>query len=552
MPKRRALWPMLSGLLLTLTLALAACGIGNATPSIAGGPAFAGSVTDGILADPDSLLPEGSTQHVAAQVDAALWAPLFYGDNQGMIQPGLAQDVPSTQNGGISASGLTYTIRMRPDLHWSDGSALTSKDVAFTLALMRDPEFGAKTAPALFQEIASIATPDPSTVVLTLQAQDVTFLANALTDPQTFAPLPRSVYGTMPPATVLGAAHATPKVVSGPFMVQSRTPGNEIALVRNPNYYRDPRPYLNQITFKIYSDQAALLAALQAGTLDLASSLDVADLASYKAIMGKQVVMDATATTYEAIYFNETNPLLADANVRKAITEAIDTRPMMQTIWQGIATPTCDGQVGTFAYDPSLIPCYTHDIAKAKTALAASGWRMGSDGYVQHKGQTLTLRYATVRGDAQRAAVAQLIAQQLRTVGIKLTVTMYTPQTYASQVLSSYKAYDIADAVRSTGYDPDTHTQWACKALTSNGGANISHYCNSEVDAALTKELATPDQATRLAAFKTIQHDLLRDAPVMYLFAYPNIACAPARLHNYAPSGFGTGDTWNVWDWYLI
>jgi peptide/nickel transport system substrate-binding protein len=535
---------------LLATLTLTACGH---TSSSNGGntPKFGGTITDGLFEEPDSLLPELSVETYSDLVDAAIWAPLYYGDNTGVIQPGLATPVPTAANGGISPDAKTYTIHLRSGLKWSDGSPLTSDDVAFTLNLFKNPSYGAKTQASEFANIASVTTPDPTTVVINLSKPDVVFLALALTDPLSFAPLPKSVFGSMSPASVSKSSQAfQPTVTSGPFTVSDRVKSDHITVVKNPNYFQAPKPYLDKIVFKIIPDQNTILTALQSGTIDTSWFLDVNQLAAYRAISGYQVALDKTPGSFEAIYFNMTNPFLADLKVRQAITMGIDVTPIIQNIWKGIASLTCDDGPGTFAHDPSLIPCYTYNQSQAMATLQGDGFTMGSDGYFHKGGKTLELRYSTTAGKAYREQTETIVQDQLHKIGIKIDIVNYPSDTFFGSVLADYSKFDIAEFANALTYDPDNHTQWGCDQFLPVG-FNISHWCNQDAETQIKKELSDPNQADRTAAFHQLYKDILTDLPAMFYYQFPNISCATQRLHNYAPSPTGPSETWNVWDWWL-
>ena len=544
------LWSFAAALLLVAGMMLTACGP-TATTSTSG-PTKGGHITDGLFEEPDSLLPQQSIETYADLVDATIWAPLLYGDNTGIIQAGLAKEVPSATNGGISADAKTYTIHLRPNLKWSDGSPLTSDDVAFTLNLIKNPAYGAKTTASEFAKIADVTAPDPSTVVITLSSPDVAFMALALTDPLAFAPLPKSVYGSMDPASIAKSnQNFQPTVVSGPFTIKERVKADHITMVRNPNYYQPGKPYLDQMTFQIITDQNTILTQLQSHAIDTSWFLDINKLDQYKAIQGYKVALDKAPGSFEAIYFNMKNPFLADLQVRKAITMGINVQPIIQNVWKGIAVPTCDDSVGTFAHEPSLIPCYTFNAAGAKQLLESDGFTMGSDGYYTKGGKTLELRYSTTAGKAYREQTETIVQDQLKQIGIKIDIVNHPADYYFGTQLYDYSAYDIAEFANSLGYDPDNHTQWACNQFTTAGGFNISAYCNQTVDAAINTELTNPDVNARKAAFHTIHTQILQDIPVMYYYSAPDISCANAKLQNYAPSPAGPSETWNVWDWYL-
>lgn len=544
-------WSVVLSAFVMATMLLTACGSSTNNGSGSNTPVMGGKITDGLFEEPDSLLPEQSQETFSDLVDATIWAPLFYGDNTGIIQPGLATVVPSTTNGGISADALTYTIKLRPNLKWSDGSALTSDDVAFTLNLIRNKDFAAKYQASEYGKIDSVTTPDPSTVVIKLKQVDVAFLALALTDPLNFAPLPKSEFGSIAAANVPKSPDAfQPKVFSGPFTITDRVKGDHITVKKNPNYFQAPKPYLDEIDFKIITDQNTILTALQSHSIDTSWFLDINKLDTYKTIPGYRVALDKAPGSYEAVYFNETNPFLADLKVRQAITMGIDAKPIIANIWKGIAVPTCDDGVATFAHDTSLIPCYKFDAAGAKTLLESDGFTMGPDHFYTKGGKTLELRYSTTAGKAYRVQTETIIQDQLSKIGIKVDIVNFPSDTFFGSTLYDYKQYDMAEFANSLGYDPDNHTQWGCDQFTP-AGFNISHYCNPEVDAAIKTEQGDPNVANRTAAFHTIYKDIITDLPAMYYYAYPDIAIAPTKLHNYQPSAAGPSETWNVWDWFL-
>jgi peptide/nickel transport system substrate-binding protein len=551
MLRKRTLWSVVAALGMLAILVLTACGP-TATTGGNTGPKKGGSIVDGLYEEPDSLLPEQSIETFSDLVDAAIWAPLYYGDNTGIIRAGIASEVPTTSNGGISQDLKTWTIKLRSGLKWSDGSPLTADDVVFTLNLFKNPAYGAKTQSGEFANIANVTSPDPQTVVITLTKPDVAFLALALTDPLSFAPLPKSVFGSMDPASIAKSPQAfQPTVDDGPFTISDRAQSDHITVVRNPNYYQAGKPYLDKVTFKIITDQTTMLQALQSGTIDNSWFLTVNNLDQYKQIAGYHVVYDKTPGTFEAIYFNETNKWLKDPQVRLAITQGINVQPLITDVWKGIASPTCDDATGTFAHEPSLIPCYTYNPTQAKATLQADGFTMGSDGYFQKGGQTLEMRYSTTANNAYRAQSEQIVQDQLKQVGIKIDIINYPASTYFGSILYDYSKYDIAEFANSLGYDPDNHTQWACDQTTDKGGFNVSHYCNPEVDAAIQTELTNGDQNVRKQAFHTIHTDIIKDLPAMYYYTFPDIACAKTTLQNYAPSASGPSETWNIWDWYL-
>lgn len=553
MPMNRRLCYLVIGAIIVMTMMLSACGptAGNSSNN-SSTPVKGGTLVDALFEEPDSLMSGVTTETFGVMVDQALWAPLFYGDYQETIQAGLATVVPTVANGGISADGKTYTIHLRPDLKWSDGSALTSDDVVWTLQLEMNPAYGTKASLDI-ANIASVTNPDPSTVVIQLKKVEPPFLGLGLVDPGSFNPMPKHIYGNMAPADI--AKVFTPMVTSGPFMFKSESDhvkGDHISLYRNPDYFLAAQglPYLDQVTFKIIADQNTILTALQSGTIDTAWDLDIDKLASYKTVKGYTQTGDAVQNSWEALWFNESNPILADLVVRQAIVEGIKLSDI-QALWHGIAKPTCDNAPGSFAHDPQLIPCYTYDPSDAAAKLQAAGWVMGADGYRHKNGKTLELRYTTTSSKTYRVQAQQIVKQDLASnnIGIKIDIVGQTADQFFGSTLYNYGAYDIAEFASSTGFDPDDHTLFMCDQLTSApGGFNVSHYCNPSVDAQYNIEMSNPDQNARKPAFTAIHTQLLKDVPAMWLYTYGNLAISKDTVHNYQPAA--TGETWNIREWW--
>ncbi len=175
----------------------------------------------------------------------------------------------------------------------------------------------------------------------------------ALTDPIVFAPLPMHIYQNTSPADI--AKVFTPTVTDGPFTVSDHVKGDHITVVKNKYYYQAPKPYLNQVTFKFFPDANTEVTALQAGQIDTAYFLPVTSVSTLKNIPGYKLFVPKLSPNYEALYFNMSNPTLADIKVREALVESFDVKSEITDIQQGNAVPTCDDSTGTFAHEPSLI-----------------------------------------------------------------------------------------------------------------------------------------------------------------------------------------------------
>jgi peptide/nickel transport system substrate-binding protein len=237
-----------------------------------------GTWTDDLPAggDPSSLIPNSGGD---CCIDQALYLPLFYGDAQGQVHPGAAREIPTVQNGDISADATTWTFHLRPHLVWSDGQPYDARDVDYTWRLWLNPRFGAANTQGydlITQAFASF---------LSLWVDG------------SLAPLPAHHFSRMAPESILKSPdNLNPQVVSGPFLLSERVPGDHYTLVRNPRYYlvRAGLPYLDKVVLRI-TNPDALLKDLRAGSIDSAWFLDLEQWQAYERLKNYTLVTDQVA-----------------------------------------------------------------------------------------------------------------------------------------------------------------------------------------------------------------------------------------------------------------
>ncbi|HEV2236631.1 MAG TPA: peptide ABC transporter substrate-binding protein [Ktedonobacterales bacterium] len=569
MLRKRGLWSAVLGLGVTVTMLLSACGPTASTSG--GGIKNGGSLVDGISQEPSSLMIGQSTQAFAALVEQSIWAPLIYTDDKYNLDAGLLTQVPSGANGGDVVTGTTekITLKLRANLKWSDGQALTSDDVAFAIATYRDATYGAKTGFDSLKEIATVETPDKLTTVITLNDVDVAFLASSLADNFVFSPLPKHHYSSMTPAQI--AADFQPAVTSGPFTVSERVKGDHITVVKNTNYYQAGKPHLNQITFKFFPDANTIVTALQAGQVDSAYFLPVSSADVLKNIPGYKFFQPKQGGSWEAWYFNLSNSILADIKVREALAMSFDPNTEVTQIQHGNAAVTCDDGEATFVHEPSLVQTGGFcaygpdqhvglDVAGAKTLLAGDGWTAGSDGILVKDGTKLSLRISTTSGRQYRLDSEALAKAAWKAIGVDINIVNHPSSDLFGPVLfpsdtkyqKSNDQWDIAEfANNQSTPDPDNHTIWSSDQVPPAGGSNLTYYNNSSVDALEKQQLTQTNVNDRKATFHQIHVQILKDIPTFYLYAALDISEYKNTLHNYSPIGGGGVEDWNVWDWYL-
>jgi peptide/nickel transport system substrate-binding protein len=543
-----------------LILILSACSA-SGTPSNTssttnnGKPVRGGTWIDDIPNEPDSLIPNGSSQTFSALVDEALYSPLFVGDTSGKINPYLATEIPTTANGDVSSDLKTWKFKLKPGLKWSDGQPLTADDVDFTWRTWTNKNFGAGSTSGLNLIDSATVSPDKLSITFHLKQPYAPFLS-AWTDGQ-YAPMPKHHFASMDVAAILKSKdNLDPSVTSGPFTMSESVPGNHYTLVRNPNYFQAAQglPYLDKIIFRPILNETTILNDFKSGAITSSWFLDVSETDAYKSIPKYTFVTNPNAANFEYMVINFQNPILGKyLEVRKAMAMAIDHATLIKVARKGQAVPLCTdhGQSMHPGYEPNA-PCPTYDPAAANKLLDQNGWVKGPDGIRSKNGMRLEFKYSTTTGKPWRLADEEILQQDFQAIGIKLDIQNYPASTFFGPFLNSGK-HDLAEYENSFTYDPNDSSIISCDQIPSRNGGfgeNRSWYCNPQVDQLLQKEQSSDDPNVRQDAFNQLHQIYLTDFPFIVLYSPADPALVKNTAHNYLPGPMGASETVNVWKWW--
>jgi peptide/nickel transport system substrate-binding protein len=509
-----------------------------------------------------SLIPKGAHDVASAEMDQALYLPLFYSDAQGVIHPGATTEVPTLQNGGVSADATTWTFHLRPHLVWSDGAPYDARDVDYTWKLWRNSKFDTARTLALNLISSTEVSADHLAITFHLKRPFAPFLS--LWVDGLSAPLPSHHFSNMAHDSVLKSPeNLNPEVVSGPFVMSESVPGDHYTLVRNPRYYRasEGLPYLDKVVFTIVPSLDAGLKQLQAGSLDASATLlDVHNFQKLQSLKDYTLVYPPVQSAFEALYFNFHNTVLAShPEVRQSMAMAVDQPIIIAEALQGLGNPLCTDHPS--AYHPGYEPnpsCPVFDLAAANKLLDDNGWVKGPDGVRTRSGQRLEFEYSTsLANQPYRLDVETIIQRDFEQIGIKLDIENYPNDTFFHAFLPQGKAspptgaisgrYDIVEFGNNLSYDPDDSGLFACNQVPPVD-SNIDFYCNPTLDKLFTQEQSTTDPGVRQQIYEQIHQVYLAQFPFITLYSPTWFALAHKGTHNYLPGPY-TG-TYNIAEWW--
>jgi peptide/nickel transport system substrate-binding protein len=464
---------------------ISACGSSSTGSTIKEG----GTLTWALDADAQGLNPfENAADVSSARAAAPLYAGLYMADPKLNIIPDLAAGMPT-----VSTDGKVWTVKLRPGLKWSDGSPLTADDVVFTVNTESNPDLDSQVG-FDWSFLDKVEKVDDTTIKFTLKNAYAPFLS-ALA----FSPAPKKIFGTVDIKKMsTDPTNLDPKVFSGPFMLDKRVPGQEIDYVPNPNYYGH-KPHLAKIIAKIITDATAAVNALINGDVQWDPEI-TAGVAQAKAASGVTVYQYPDLGYYDVRMNTRAGHPFADENVRKAFSYALDKTSIVNTATDGLGhTLWGDIPPASWAFDESNVVKYTQDVAKANSLLDAAGWVKGADGIRVKNGKRFSYDFCVRSGKPQRKKANEIIADQVRAIGMELKVKEIDFKVYYKGLKNGgcgiqTGEYDIAFAGWGLALDPDDYTVLSPKEVApevNKGGQNWTGYGLNPADKATADQLAS-------------------------------------------------------------
>jgi len=531
-------------------MAVIACTASCSQPSLGPHGSSRTLTFTGLAGEPDSLNPLVSTSSDLYDFSHLYISPLLEVDDRGRFIPELANQVPTTANGGISKDGLTITYHLRPRLKWQDGDSLTSHDVLFTYRAMMNPRNNVPTRTG-YDHIASVTTPNALTVVLHLAkpfspilayfetAQGITGVlpAHVL---EHYADLNRIPFNVMP----LG---------SGPYRVVEWQHGDHVTLTANPLYWRG-KPHIDRIVYKIVPDHNTQVQELKTREVDAYFNIDPQLVPDVRNISGL-ILTFTPIVDFHYLHFNLRDPIVGDVRVRRAIALAVDRSKLVLAATHGAGIAVDGDQPPlSWAYDATL-PHLQYDPDAARRLLDAAGWRATANGERMKSHTHLTVQLAiSPTGVGGSRLVATVVQQDLRAVGVDVQIKEYpasllwAPARSGGPLMSghyqmAYRAWWVL------GPDPDDSWNLACDQIPP-AGQNMYFWCNARADAAMHDALTTFVIERRKQDYAVVQRELVRDLPLVMLWQVRRPDVYTPRLKGVSPSPGGS-TFWNAWSWKL-
>lgn len=523
-------------------------------PNLLGKPALGqtppdsptGRVIVGVSQEPTVFNPLMPKIEVDDNIHFSVFDALFRINEDGVIVPNLATEVPTQENGGISEDGLQWRIQLRDDVRWHDGAQFTADDVKFTLELIVNPDFRSwrTTGHNLVRDIEVVS---PTEITWRME--------------EPFAPYMSFLTETfIVPAHILGAddnpnesAFNRAPIGTGAFRWGQRTAGDNLTLVANPEYFGEG-PYIEELIFRYIPDMTVLFTQFQSGDIDLVGRSYITQ-DNYEAArnLPDRVVDLVPATSIESIYLNLERPQFKERAVREALYLALDRDSIVDVLYYGLPNQTETFMPRQSYYYHDSLPTHEFNLEKARQILDEAGWVPGNDGIRAKDGVRLSFNNSTTTGAHLREQAQQFVQQTFRDIGVEMNIENL-PAAVMWGDFWGQSQFDTAmvGITYLIAADPDVTNRFHSGAIAAQGGrgSNTGQYANPEVDALLEEGAQTFDAEKRREIYLRVQEIIRDDLPFLPLFAYTQVYGRKAGIEGFVPNTNTRSETWHAAGWY--
>ncbi len=459
------------------------------------------------------------------------------------VEPALAESWSE------SADGKTIRFKLRSGLQFSNGSGLTSRDVAWSIRHVLSPATGSPTAEEFLSPASvTIETPDPRTVIVHLPARVIGI--GKVFDEIAIEPADHPSEG---------------RVTSGPFVVSDYQRLEYVRLTRNPHYFARDRsgttlPYASGIRLDILQDPEQQVRLFLRGDYDLIENLPPDYFELLKRKDPSQVRDLGPSLNTEQMWFNQapSAPLpswekdwFQSRAFRVAVSQAIHRTDLARLAYEGHATPayTFISPANVAWYDRNISAPH-EDLAAARSALARAGFHLNGSQLQDSSGHPVKFSILTNAGNAARLKMATMIQQDLAALGMQVTVVTLDFPALIERLLHS-QDYE-ACLLGLVNVDPDPNSMmnlWVSSSANHQWNPSEKKPATeweAEIDLLMHQQASATDQKKRKEAIDSVQQIVADQQPFIYL-VYPNALVAfSKRLDGVEPAVLTPRLVWNV------
>ena len=452
---------------------------------------------------------------------------LFWSQNDKSPEPWLAESATP------SPDRKQWMVKLRAGIKWHDGVPFNADDVKFAFDYYRDnpgasgryAHHAADTPPYDHGEVV-----DPLTVRLFFKAVAPTFPILPGAD---LPIIPKHIWENIKEPT----KYTGLPIGTGPYKMTEALTDQGYKLEANPDYFKG-RVLVKKLNLVVVREPTVAFAALRAGDVDHVARNVPNELVDTLTATKGVKLLKGTRNESVQMLFNARKPPFDDANVRKAISLAIDNQPIVANVLLGLGRPGNDNFIHPDSPWALAGTSHEHDLNKSRQLLDDAGFALKGNTRFNSKGLKVEFDLLVNSFEPQQLRAAQFIASQLQAVGVKASVEPIDPATLRQRravVAGKIPDYDAYMSILESHahVDPDGLYYFFHSPGDRGFGASVTGYSNPKFDAIAEKASIETDLPTREQELFELQRIIIADAPLVTL---------------YYPDGlFATRDTYDGW-----
>ncbi len=530
--------------LISAVALLAACGADGPRTGIddmAEGDRYGGTAVIGSISDIPDMNPLTSTETQASEMHQhILFLPVIHYDENFQPIPAFARSWE------LNADTTLLTFHLRDDVYWHDGVKTTAYDLAFAYEKARDPET-AFPYTAYWTHFQRGAAVDSFTFTI-----EMTPHADFMDPWRTFPAVPQHILKDVPSAQMKQHPFSTRTPLgNGPFRFVNRIDGQSWTFEANPDFPEDlgGRPYLDRIVFRHISEPSTLLTELLTGRVDFYTAPSY-EQTQYIQNDANTRLVNYMDRSFVIIGWNQRREPFDDVRVRQALTHAINRERIVGAVLYGFGA-LANSTVPPFfwQYDEEAGADMDFDPERAIELFAEAGYTRGADGMLRNAaGQPLRFVLNTNHGNQIRADIATIVQQDLRNVGVEMSL----------QILEWGTLLDRINNPRSRDFDA-VLIGWRTEFRIDD--SDLLHcdkrddpfqwvgHCDPELDELIDALPLITDRDAALPLWQEYQRRVASQLPYTFIYFTERVHGIQNRLRNVNPDP--RGDWVGADRWYL-
>lgn len=464
--------------------------------------------------DAKSLDPHAVNDVASSNVMTQIYGTLVQLDEKGEIVPMLAESFTQVDD-------VTYEFKLRKGVKFHNGEEMKASDVKFSLTRAAN----SASVSHIFGDIDtnSFTMPDDYTISFKLKAPTTGFLAGLVHTGGSIL--------NEKAVTAAGEGYAMNPVGTGPFKFLSWTKGDRVELEKFNDFYGD-KPKFSKMTLRVIPEPTNRVIELESGGVDIAYEVSATDLSRVEENENLQLLRVVDNST-QYLGFNNQKAPFNDIKVREAISYALDTTSIVESVWKGIGKVAV-GPIGpNVLYSDKSLQVHEYNVQKAKDLLKEAGFESGFKTTIW------------TNEKKERVDMATIMQSQLKEVGIDVEIKVLEWGAYIDGLSKGEQEMFIIGWTCQTP-DPDLAVYSPLHSSKVGAAGNFSFFKNAKVDELIMKGRVMKNSPEREAVYTEIQKEVKAQSPWVFLSNGEQVVGATKNIKGFVPSPFGYHVLYNV------